>query len=1040
MLSRVISLYKKVYSEIERSSSGRSRFYMILSFFTECEKTFRSTPPFSLIKDFVAILIEVVLKSDITFTDPSKLNATKFILKESKFEYAPAKGGEIVLSQIDKAIDIINMQMLKSYFYLGKYDDGLIVLNNMLNERDAAQSADEIGAADHKKKKDVRNATPNKYALVNPDIFKESRAYEILTEIKNELERLNSYSDEHVNILLVEQDGLEASNSNGTIQGLLCSTLKKKINEVNVIFENITDLEDYSLENALTDIVTASNQIVNQLSGKTVSQNIKRNLRFQNIKVVYKGASFGLGAAVISACNYFKNTNSRRRFKISNAVAFTGAIDGKGKVLKVNSDSINNKIEAAFFSWIKYCVVPKENLDDATKAYEKLRALYPTKEMKIICVENAGEVFEHKELFLTEKLNLKNYTQILINKYRYTSAAILVLITSVLVFVMAAKFLPKDKKPMPNISSKMSLVYTPDRNNKWVFQNADYFWGDTIDFGEVAVGDQWLPMLEFWNNSQKEESFDVKVEGNDDFELLWFDEEQQPSSPDKINPSFQQRLNIKFSPMAESDSIRARVIFGCSDNKEETKTIFIKAVSKKYEGGYSAVIKNGDDRILITPGRNIFPKEFTISFWLKPDTALLNNNDDETYYKDKGFQVLRISNDNSSLTKFALLLERDSSLSFFINNRKADFKNFFTIKADSKVRFGEWNYVCISYDLNNVFLTLNDKTNKEYVDKDIIRQTNDVIFFGSRHPVFDDNRHPQKMNGFFKIFNFKIYEKYFDGDNINRLKYKSPEWNDEGIVLNYEFDQMSEKKVFDLSKSDIWAITSGGVVRSLDIPDGFKQSEPYSNKETGNAVLHREKTGRMEFYKNIFKGVKNFTIQMDVKYDNIGEKKQEFYIILNPEKEYFLSINKDSLFLFSGKYKSKEKYQKNGELKSDGKWHRYTLTYEDGITKVYADSIEIMKLNTSGKSLDIEKLNYGLVFGNVAYIASARHYGDACMFDNVRVYGRAINASEIYGTNGNGLLAEWTFDNIKGYYAYDNIKGYPALLKGEIKIIKRQDK
>lgn len=408
MLSRIISLYKKVNSEIERSSSGRSKYYLILSFFAECEKTFHSAPPFPLIKDFVGVLIDVILKSDINFTDPAKLNATKLILKESRNEYVRTKGGEIVLSQIDKAIDIINMQMLKSYFYLGKYDDGLVVLNSMLNERDAKQNKNDDRPIEQKKKKDIRNAVPNKHALVNPDIFKESRAYEILTEIKNELERLNSHSDEHINILLVEQDGLEVNNSNGTIQSLMCATEKKTAKENDIIFENITDLEDYSLENTLTDIVSATNQLVKHLSGKTVSHNTKRNLRFQNIKVIYRGASFGLGAAVISACNYFTNTNSRRRFKISNAVAFTGAIDKTGKVTKVNSGSVKNKIEAAFFSWVKYCVVPKENFNDATDAYEKLRALYPTKEMEIISVENAGEVFEHKELFVAEKLSFKN--------------------------------------------------------------------------------------------------------------------------------------------------------------------------------------------------------------------------------------------------------------------------------------------------------------------------------------------------------------------------------------------------------------------------------------------------------------------------------------------------------------------------------------------------------------------------------------------------------------------------------------------------------
>ncbi len=121
MIRRIIYLYKKALTDINNTGSGKSKFNIILTFFSECETVFKSVPPFSLIKDFLPMLLDIILRGDINFTDPAKLNAAKYILNESKKEYKRRKDGGIVLLQINKAIDILNMQILKSLFYLGRY-------------------------------------------------------------------------------------------------------------------------------------------------------------------------------------------------------------------------------------------------------------------------------------------------------------------------------------------------------------------------------------------------------------------------------------------------------------------------------------------------------------------------------------------------------------------------------------------------------------------------------------------------------------------------------------------------------------------------------------------------------------------------------------------------------------------------------------------------------------------------------------------------------------------------------------------------------
>lgn len=488
MLRSIISLYKKTESDIKRAVSGRSKFNLIASFTTQYERNYNSLPPFSLLKDFISILIDVILKSDINFTDPAKLNTAKHILNTARNEYKNQKSGDVIISQIDKATDILNMQMLKSYFYLGRYEDGLSVLNGMLSRKEEFFEKDERTTVRSKSQNDI-NA--GKYAIVNPDIYKESKAYEILSEIKNELERLNSYSGESINILLVEEDSFAEGFSGGTVQNLLCKTKKKTgSKDSDVEIENITDSNDAGLKTSMTASAMAANKAIKTISGKSVPYYVKRSLRYMNSKGIYKGSSLGLGAAVVSACSYFSYFNKRRRYKISNAAAFTGAVESGGKVIGVNSATIKDKIEAAFFSWVKYCFVPRENLNEALTCCERLQKIYPEKRLEIFGIENVEEVFVYTEAIKTEEIGFSDFSRTAIKRHKAVSVSFAAALVIFSTFFVSTKFLPKDIKPLPKTESGMYLIYAPDRDTNWIFRNINYYGGDTINFGDAAIGDQ----------------------------------------------------------------------------------------------------------------------------------------------------------------------------------------------------------------------------------------------------------------------------------------------------------------------------------------------------------------------------------------------------------------------------------------------------------------------------------------------------------------------------------------------------------------------
>ena len=1076
MLSQLISKYKKILVDLQNTNSGKKKFELAVSFFDYCGNVLSGFPPYSLASEFIPLLVDVILKNDINFISPAKLAEAKSILKESKSKYLRLSENPIALSQIDRAIDILNMQMLKSNFYVGNLDEGLLVLKNILEESEKKIDSGSVNyesIQQSRERVNLKSAAGDKYALVHPDTFREIKAFEVLNEIKSEFERLNSFSDTNANVMLVEQDS--GDYSSGTILSLNCKLDRQSdAKNQNITFENITDVEEDSLEEFLKGVRVAAMGCIGGIRGPSKAgasegeqkagtleggrrpsragvldggrrrpfkagvwegaRNFDVSLKFENVKGIYKGKSFGLAAAVLIACNYFTYSNKILRYKISNSAAFTGVVEADGTVSAVNTETIAGKISAAFFSWVKYCIVPKENYEEAIRVRNELILQYPSKQLEIIPVSNVIDVFNIPEVIKTEKISYGKYANDFISRHRLISTSAAVIIIALLSFFLASKFLPKDVKLLPQTTNENNfLIYAPDRDTNWIFQNRDVYNGDTIDYGDVAIGDYWNPRLIFINNSRADEEFEISIGGKDkeEFQVTWFLNNDQPGAPLLLKPDFPVTAAVKFLPFKSEGKKEAYVEFK-SLSSGSIKRIDLKGTAGRLNEGYSAGLLDIDDDIVFEPGTNMLNDNFTLSFWVKPVEM------------PEDVRVFFVS-DNNPLTnnKLNTTISLDTLIILQIQPSKTREILFQTISSRSKVKINEWNFVAISYSDSVIHLVLNN----EYISKNIglsaLRKINDCIVLNNSVAAINKKEY-YKINFRRYMDLFCIYNRGINPEELIRRRFEPNLGKENGLLLCWDFDESNANQVFDKSSNDYWPKYYGGINRVLDKPPVIKK---YVNKVipgSGNHIFKRTSNGIARFNRSLFDTKSSFTVQLDFKLDSAGYMMTEKYLVpvfINRGGLDYVLVFTENIFAMNvmddyRKFRSRVDYDFPGKYD----WNRLTLVYdmENNRSYFYLNGKKILDSGELSVIIDITENYMGISFGLYQYYANPRFYGPDTFLDNIKIYNRAISPEEVFSDSKNGLLAYWTFENVDRELAFDEVNNLPLLMWEPFELVQEE--
>lgn len=156
----------------------------------------------------------------------------------------------------------------------------------------------------------------------------------------------------------------------------------------------------------------------------------------------FTGDSIGLSFALLSYAQAVKSDITRHERLIPADVAVTGSIDRTGRILSVNEDTLKYKVERAFFSPVRYLVLPEENHPAAFKILKQLQGRFPHRQLRLIAVETLTDIIDDRNIIRAEKVCMGEY--ITRKTYRYTrSAKVQVPILAVLAYLLVCLIYPQ---------------------------------------------------------------------------------------------------------------------------------------------------------------------------------------------------------------------------------------------------------------------------------------------------------------------------------------------------------------------------------------------------------------------------------------------------------------------------------------------------------------------------------------------------------------------------------------------------------------------
>ncbi|WP_163198628.1 MULTISPECIES: family 43 glycosylhydrolase [Bifidobacterium] len=250
------------------------------------------------------------------------------------------------------------------------------------------------------------------------------------------------------------------------------------------------------------------------------------------------------------------------------------------------------------------------------------------------------------------------------------------------------------------------------------------------------------------------------------------------------------------------------------------------------------------------------------------------------------------------------------------------------------------------------------------------------------------------------------------GDEVETV---TPDAAGSAPIATYDFDGTSAGKDGTGSND----LTLNGAAAATDADAAAAQADDTASAAPSGKVLTLDGTSGTyaEFPKGLFDGRNKLTVQMDVKSETAANTNQfTFAFGKSTAKYYFMKYNKGTLAnrITVGSYGAESK----ADATLDGAWHRVTVVLDDKTMTVYSDGQQVAQ--NKATSATVSDLGKNLI----GYLGKS-FYSDPYFkgsFDNVKVWNRALAASEISDSGATDpdpdqptgdVLADFTFDDLK---------------------------
>jgi hypothetical protein len=331
---------------------------------------------------------------------------------------------------------IITSTLAKKLFYVGEAEKALDILGAQLRLPDDIDSQTEFEILQFIYEKS--QSEDQKLAdFLQP----------ILIEWQNELE---SVAPDTVNCLFVEKGG-GARIGRGRMRRLEATNIEtfgKSAKDDEITFEDIKVAPKDHFAGVAYDACDAVRRVfkAERLTHLSEAYYYHAHFTIQNGKHAFTGDSIGLAFALLTYTKLLKPEIKRHEKFISSDVVFTGGVDSDGNIIPVNPETLESKITRAFFSPVRYLVIPEANRRMAEKIINDMRRDYPRRKLRLIPAETLREVIDDPRVIRSDKVCMLPYITRIV--YKYSRAAkiqipiLLVLIYFSLVLIDTKTFAP----------------------------------------------------------------------------------------------------------------------------------------------------------------------------------------------------------------------------------------------------------------------------------------------------------------------------------------------------------------------------------------------------------------------------------------------------------------------------------------------------------------------------------------------------------------------------------------------------------------------
>ncbi|HOP06292.1 MAG TPA: hypothetical protein PLF13_03275 [candidate division Zixibacteria bacterium] len=225
-------------------------------------------------------------------------------------------------------------------------------------------------------------------------------------------------SYETVRCLFVDRDNITKATGRGRMRTLVCKSAEwlEKQETDEVVFDNQPRSKDDPFVGAAYAALEAAAPLIDATT-KAKRKAVRVHLSIEDSSRTFTGDSIALAVALVSYVYLMKPQIQRQERFLPCEVAVTGSIIGNGLLQAVNAGSLSRKIERAFFSPVKYVVVPRGNENDARACVEQLRERYPCRRLRIVAHDHLRDVIQDHNIVRPEKICLTPFVARKARKY-----------------------------------------------------------------------------------------------------------------------------------------------------------------------------------------------------------------------------------------------------------------------------------------------------------------------------------------------------------------------------------------------------------------------------------------------------------------------------------------------------------------------------------------------------------------------------------------------------------------------------------------------